>query len=361
MKLVRLLHMSEGAAALLIVLSAFTAAAQEPAAADAPSNKVYRSGRDVSQPKLLSKVDPQYSPEALSAQVQGTCVLEIVIDENGAPSQITVLSPVGFGLDERAQTAVASWRFAPGQRNGQPVKVSANVEVNFRLSPSQVDLKQEQRRTSFNVALSRSRNNPGDPAQTAKLLDTLKKLADQKYGPAEGVLGSLYLTGDLVGTKDPERAKTLLEASAKKHYGPALYWLGKMYQEGNQYPADPDRALKLFQQAAQLGSIEAQYTLGKRYETGDGVTADPARAQRNYRLCAAAGDARCQFALAKALLTQPARREQTYVQALAWCQIAADKGVAGAKQTLAEELPKLTDDQKSWMQRLVYQLARKPS
>jgi len=44
-----------------------------------------------------------------------------------------VVRPLGMGLDEKAVEAVGKWRFKPGQKDGHPVPVMANVEVNFRL------------------------------------------------------------------------------------------------------------------------------------------------------------------------------------------------------------------------------------
>jgi TonB family protein len=38
-----------------------------------------------------------------------------------------------MGLDERALEAVKLWRFEPSRKDGQPVPVQINVEVNFRL------------------------------------------------------------------------------------------------------------------------------------------------------------------------------------------------------------------------------------
>jgi len=40
---------------------------------------------------------------------------------------------VGMGLDEKAVEAVRTWRFEPAHKDGQPVAVQVNVEVNFRL------------------------------------------------------------------------------------------------------------------------------------------------------------------------------------------------------------------------------------
>jgi protein TonB len=38
-----------------------------------------------------------------------------------------------MGLDEKAIDAVSQWKFKPGTKDGAPVTVIANIEVNFRL------------------------------------------------------------------------------------------------------------------------------------------------------------------------------------------------------------------------------------
>jgi protein TonB len=44
-----------------------------------------------------------------------------------------VIKGLGKGLDEEAIKAVSQWKFKPGQKNGKPVAVFANVRVQFRL------------------------------------------------------------------------------------------------------------------------------------------------------------------------------------------------------------------------------------
>src|SRR5580700_381812 len=94
---------------------------------------VYRAGNGVSQPKLISKVEPEYSEEARKAKFQGVVVLQIVVDAKGNAVNAKVMKSLGLGLDEKAMEAVKQWKFTPGYKDGKPVAVAATVEVNFRL------------------------------------------------------------------------------------------------------------------------------------------------------------------------------------------------------------------------------------
>lgn len=94
---------------------------------------VFRVGGGVSAPELLFKVDPEYSEPARKAKFQGTVVLNLVVQRDGSVRDIRIVQSLGLGLDEKALEAVKQWRFRPGLKNGQPVDVSAIIEVTFRL------------------------------------------------------------------------------------------------------------------------------------------------------------------------------------------------------------------------------------
>lgn len=94
---------------------------------------VFRVGGGVSAPELVYKVDPEYSEQARKAKFQGTVVLNLVVQRDGGVRDIRVVQSLGLGLDEKALEAVKQWRFRPGLKNGQPVDVSAIIEVTFRL------------------------------------------------------------------------------------------------------------------------------------------------------------------------------------------------------------------------------------
>jgi TonB family protein len=94
---------------------------------------VYSVGNGTSAPTVLSKVDPEYSEEARKAKYSGSVMLSIVVNTDGKAEQIAVVKSLGMGLDEKAIEAVQKWRFKPGMNKGVPVKVKAQIEVNFRL------------------------------------------------------------------------------------------------------------------------------------------------------------------------------------------------------------------------------------
>src|SRR5580704_2818988 len=94
---------------------------------------VYKIGGGVSSPALIFKVEPEYSEEARKAKFQGTVLLYVEVDEKGLPRNIRVIRPLGLGLDQKAIEAVEKWKFSPGKKDGKPVAVQAQIEVNFRL------------------------------------------------------------------------------------------------------------------------------------------------------------------------------------------------------------------------------------
>jgi len=94
---------------------------------------VFRVGGGVSAPRVSYSPDPEYSDEARRAKYQGTCVLSLTVGPDGLPRDIRIARSLGMGLDEKAIEAVQQWRFQPALKDGKPVAVAINVEVQFRL------------------------------------------------------------------------------------------------------------------------------------------------------------------------------------------------------------------------------------
>lgn len=94
---------------------------------------VYKVGGGITAPQAISTPDPVYTQAARDAKTQGTCVLWMIVDDQGRPRDIRVVRGLGFGLDQKAIEAVQQWRFQPAMKDGHPVNVQIKVEVGFRL------------------------------------------------------------------------------------------------------------------------------------------------------------------------------------------------------------------------------------
>jgi TonB family protein len=94
---------------------------------------VFRVGGGVSAPRVLENPSPDYSEEARKAKYQGTVVLWLIVDSSGKPRDVKVARSLGMGLDQKAIEAVRLWKFQPALKDGTPVAVQINVEVNFHL------------------------------------------------------------------------------------------------------------------------------------------------------------------------------------------------------------------------------------
>jgi TonB family protein len=113
---------------VLTCLSAFCQRTQAPL-----PEGVYRVGNGVTQPSVISKTDPEYAEEARIAKMAGTVKVSALVGVDGTAQDVHVTKSAGLGLDEKAVEAVGTWRFKPGEKNGMPVPVMVDIEVNFRL------------------------------------------------------------------------------------------------------------------------------------------------------------------------------------------------------------------------------------
>jgi protein TonB len=91
-----------------------------------------RAGELVQMPRRLVDARPLYPDIARRARVEGTVVLEAVLDRSGHVSQVRVVKSVPL-LDQAAIDAVRQWRYTPSTLHGIPIEVLMTVTVTFRL------------------------------------------------------------------------------------------------------------------------------------------------------------------------------------------------------------------------------------
>ena len=90
-------------------------------------------GGAVIKPVLIDRVEPQYTETARRVRLEGTVIVQAVIDEEGRVVDVKILKPLPMGLDKAAVDAVSRWRFKPATFHGRPVKVYYSLTVNFRV------------------------------------------------------------------------------------------------------------------------------------------------------------------------------------------------------------------------------------
>jgi len=315
-------------------------------------------GPGVKPPRALRKVKPEYSGDARIGRVQGTVVLQLAVTVQGRATGITVISPMGFGLDERAQAAVGKWRFEPGTKDGKPVKVITEVFVDFRLPDVPFNQKAERLRTDFNVALEDLKQTGRSAEAVARAVQSMQDLSRLGYPPAMHLAGLWEIRGDHV-PKDPAAGLALIQQAAARNYGPALFEVAIRQIEGRDLPQDVGKGLETMRLASVLGSVQAQLHLGNRYEKGLDVPRELDRARRYFRLCGSRGVAACQYRLGCLLLDGAGRPEHELVQGVAWLQLAAGQGFPEAERLASRAAAGLTPEQAGWVATLKAQLVHR--
>ena len=103
-----------------------------PAPAPPVTQAPVRAAQLPELPRKIVDVHPLYPEIARSARVEGTVILEAVLDTSGRITQLRVLRSVPL-LDQAAIDAVRQWRYTPSTYNGRAVSVLMTITVHFSL------------------------------------------------------------------------------------------------------------------------------------------------------------------------------------------------------------------------------------
>jgi TonB family protein len=90
-------------------------------------------GPGVSPPVVLYTPIAKFTKAARKAKYSGTCLISLIVDTHGFPQNVQIVKPLDYGLSENAVEAVKKYQFKPAMKDGKPVPVMVNIEINFRL------------------------------------------------------------------------------------------------------------------------------------------------------------------------------------------------------------------------------------
>jgi protein TonB len=84
-------------------------------------------------PEAIRTVPPQYPPRLQAERVAGTVIVEFIVDENGAVLQPKLRRGAPQpDFNRAALAALQQYRFSPGIKDGQPVRVRMMQEFEFK-------------------------------------------------------------------------------------------------------------------------------------------------------------------------------------------------------------------------------------
>lgn len=119
---------------VLLALGVASVLAQDSGAGEKGKAVGSAKNKDVTEPVLVSKVEPAYPPDAKNDKVIGAVVLEVTIGADGSVVEAKAVKSPDPRLAQAAIDAVKQWKFKPAQtKAGKAIQVLAHVTVNFRL------------------------------------------------------------------------------------------------------------------------------------------------------------------------------------------------------------------------------------
>ncbi|WKZ67240.1 MAG: energy transducer TonB [Flavobacteriales bacterium] len=80
----------------------------------------------------------KYPKEAMEKGIQGTVIVNFVVERDGSVNEVKTLRGIGGGCDEEAVRVVRgmpNWK--PGKQRGEAVRVKYNLPIRYKLTGSQ--------------------------------------------------------------------------------------------------------------------------------------------------------------------------------------------------------------------------------
>jgi TonB family protein len=110
-----------------------TADAQTVPAPPVSDDTILHVAKGITAPVLLSQAQATFNNVARQMKLRGDVTLSFVVKKDGSISNVSILSPLGLGLDEQAIGALYQYRYKPAMQGATPVSVYQDVVINFTI------------------------------------------------------------------------------------------------------------------------------------------------------------------------------------------------------------------------------------
>lgn len=74
---------------------------------------------------------PQYPVSLRGSGIDGTVILQAVVDTKGCTESVVVVQKLNPTLDQSAKEMVSSWKFKPAGKDGKLVRVKVQIPIEF--------------------------------------------------------------------------------------------------------------------------------------------------------------------------------------------------------------------------------------
>ena len=112
-----------------------TAPVQESKSVSAPldTEPVYQISAVDKKPTPRVQVAPHYPFELMRKGIPGSAQIDFIVEVDGTVSNVKIENATHKQFGIAAAQCVAKWKFKPGLKDGQPVRVRSNIPIMFTL------------------------------------------------------------------------------------------------------------------------------------------------------------------------------------------------------------------------------------
>ena len=112
-------------------------------------------------PRPDGKIELNFSGEAAMKNIEGNCILEVAVAENGEITNVTVIESLSPAIDSTAIAAVKAVKWLPAEKNGQAIAGTARIPFKFKFEHKIIE-GDETDEVNVNVEVQTSLGTNGD-------------------------------------------------------------------------------------------------------------------------------------------------------------------------------------------------------